>query len=245
MQNSEKHVMRGVELQREYYASTANDYDQMRVGSNEQAMALAEAFLKSAIAYLNAQSLLDIGAGTGRTLSEIKSAYPRLRCVGVEPVAELRQVGLRAGLTADELLDGDANHLQFADNEFDVVCEFGILHHVPDPARVVGEMLRVARNAIFVCDSNNFGQGSPVARALKQALNAVGIWPIADFIKTRGKGYTISEGDGVAYSYSVFNNLAQIRRSCAAVHYMNTVDAGSNLYRDAPGLALLGIKKID
>ena len=34
-------------------------------------------------------------------------------------------------------------------NSFDAVCEFAMLHHVPDPDKVVSEMIRVAKNAIF------------------------------------------------------------------------------------------------
>ena len=235
--------MHSADIQRKYYAETAKHYDAMREGRDEQAMALAAVFLDSAMIHLAANSVLDVGAGTGRTLRSIKEKHPGVRCVGVEPVAELREVGYKAGLPADELVAGDANQLEYGDGEFDIVCEFGILHHVPNPAQVVSEMLRVARKAIFLCDSNNFGQGSLLARTMKQALNALRLWPVADYIKTRGKGYTISEGDGLAYSYSVFNDLAQIRQQCQAVHFFNTVDSGGDLYRTAPGVAILAVKR--
>ncbi len=40
---------------------------------------------------------------------------------------------------------GDAEHLPFGDGEFDiVVCRFAF-HHLPEPARVLGEMARVCR----------------------------------------------------------------------------------------------------
>jgi hypothetical protein len=64
-----------------------------------------------------------------------------------------------------------------------------------------------------------------------------------DFLKTKGKGYTISYGDGIAYSYSVFNNYRQIRNHCSSVHLFNTKDSHINLYRTASHVALLGIKK--
>jgi len=41
-------------------------------------------------------------------------------------------------------------------------------------------------------------------------------------IKTRGKGYTYSESDGVAYSYSVFQSLAQIRAAWIDVNVITT-----------------------
>ncbi|MDJ0795472.1 MAG: hypothetical protein QNJ51_01345 [Calothrix sp. MO_167.B12] len=67
-------------------------------------------------------------------------------------------------------------------------------------------MMRVARKAIFLSDSNRFGQGSLLARWMKLALYKLGLWKWADFFRTRGKGYTITEGDGLAYSYSVFDS---------------------------------------
>jgi SAM-dependent methyltransferase len=134
--------------------------------------------------------------------------------------------------------------LAFADGEFDLVCEFAALHHIPEPAKAVSEMLRVARRAVFISDSNNFGQGGRVGRALKQAINAVGLWPLANRLKTKGKGYSISEGDGLFYSYSVFNNLPQIQRACESVHFLNTVSGGPNLYRTASHVALLGLKPL-
>jgi len=54
------------------------------------------------------------------------------------------------------MASGDA--LPFADNSFDAVCEFGILYHVPEPVRVIQEMLRVARHVVVISDANRFGQ---------------------------------------------------------------------------------------
>jgi SAM-dependent methyltransferase len=163
--------------------------------------------------------------------------------VGIEPSPEMRTIARRKGVAATRLLGGDTRHLPFPDRAFDLVCEFSILHHVPDPARVVAEMLRVARRAIFVSDTNNFGRGPAPLRLMKQTLNAVGLWGAADWIKTGGRGYFESEGDGVAYSCSVFNDWAQIRRACSAVHVCNTTGGGKNPYRTAPHVAVLGLKR--
>jgi len=76
---------------------------------------------------------------------------------------------------------------------------------------------------------------------MKQTLNAMRIWSVADFVKTRGKGYTLSEGDGLAYSYSVFNNFKQISRTCD-VYTFNT-GGRINPYRTSSHVALLGIKR--
>lgn len=33
------------------------------------------------------------------------------------------------------------------------------------------------------------------------------LWKAFDFVRTRGKWYQISEGDGLLYSYSVYDNI--------------------------------------
>lgn len=230
-----------IATQRDYYRRTALKYDSHHVeGIGEHDFALA--FMESMVGFLDIRSLLDIGSGTGRALLRIKAAYPNLQAVGIEPSAELRGIGHGKGLTPDDLLDGDAQQLNYDTGSFDLVCEFGALHHIPDPGKAVSEMLRVASKAVFISDTNNFGQGRPLVRIVKQTLRSLGLWRVADFVKTRGKGYVISEGDGLAYSYSVFSNYAQISGNCRSVHVLNTVPAGRNAYRSASHVALMGVK---
>jgi ubiquinone/menaquinone biosynthesis C-methylase UbiE len=231
-----------ITYQRDYYATTARKYDSMHLIQNDEHY-LALRFLDSAASYLNASSILDVGSGTGRVISFFKETKPNLRVVGVEPVKELREVGYSKGLSTAELTEGDGNALHFADGEFDIVCEFGVLHHVPNPRKVLAEMLRVAKIAVFISDSNNFGQGTFVSRSLKQFLNAIRLWPLVNLINTRGKGYSISEGDGLFYSFSVFNHFDFIKETCPRTYLLNTINSGRNLYRSAPSVALLGLKE--
>lgn len=153
-------------------------------------------------------------------------------------------MGHAKGLSTAQLIDGDAMSLSFPDRSFDLVCEFGALHHIPLPSKAISEMLRVARKAIFISDSNNFGQGGTLSRLAKQGLNSLGLWPVANLIKTKGKRYTISKEDGLAYSYSVFNDYDQIAKFCKSVHILNTValNGGLNPYRSSSHVAVLGIK---
>ena len=228
-----------IAIQRDYYRKTADRYDDMHVNSVRD---FSLAFMLSMIDFFSIGSMLDIGSGTGRVLLRAKNAYPNLKVLGIEPSPELREVGHTKGLSQNELIDGDAQKLDFPDGALDLVCEFGVFHHIPDPSKAVSEMLRVARKAIFIADNNNFGHGGFVSRTLKQTLRSLRLWKVADFVKTRGKGYTISEGDGLAYSYSVFNDYPEISRRCKSVHLLNTEPAGMNLYRSASHIALLGIK---
>jgi ubiquinone/menaquinone biosynthesis C-methylase UbiE len=114
------------------------------------------------------------------------------------------------GVPKGVLLQGNGYELPFEDATFDAVFECGVLHHVADPARMVGEMIRVAKRAVFLSDSNRFGQGSHPARLLKTALYKCGLWRAARFVQTRGKMYIVSEEDGIQYSYSVFDSYQQL-----------------------------------
>lgn len=49
-----------------------------------------------------------------------------------------------------EFVQGDAHKMPFDDDSFDYCICFEVLEHVPFPAKVVTEMCRVARKAVFV-----------------------------------------------------------------------------------------------
>ena len=230
------------DIQQQYYADTAKKYNEMHLNERSEHY-LALCFMLSCLEYFEIQTILDIGSGTGRTVISTKKKRPDVKIIGLEPVKELREIGYSQGLSKDELIEGDVTHLAFNSDQFDLVCAFGVLHHIRNSEKAVSEMLRVSRKAIFISDSNNFGQGSSLTRSIKQLINAFGVWSIANLIKTKGKGYTISEGDGLFYSYSVFNNYRQIKQKCAQVHLLNTRGGDINFYKTASHVALLAIKK--
>jgi ubiquinone/menaquinone biosynthesis C-methylase UbiE len=229
-----------VEVQRAYYVETSHKYDEIHQHDRDE-HGLAFAYMTAMMDFLGIGSVLDVGSGTGFALLKLKEKMPHVRAVGVEPSPAQRSVGYCKGLSEAELVDGDAMRLAFADDSFDLVCEFGALHHIPRPELAISEMLRVARKAIFVCDTNNFGQGNKYLRLLKQAINSLGLWPAANLIKTKMRGYILSDGDGVMYSYSVFTNYKQISKRCTTVYLLNVAKGAPNLYRTSSHVALLGI----
>jgi ubiquinone/menaquinone biosynthesis C-methylase UbiE len=236
-------VLSPSDLQRAYYERTANAYDDMHA-SEGSSHDLYLSIMMSLIEHYKFNSVLDIGSGTGRALAAIKRRSPHVRVLGVEPSGALRKIGYAKGLTRDELIEGDATHLAIGDGAFDLVCEFGALHHICDPSAVVSEMLRVARRALYISDSNNFGQGNLYSRTVKQSINALGLWAFADKIKTRGRGYIYTDGDGISYSYSVFNDVPQITKACS-IRFISGADSGKNIYRSSEHVAVFGVKRND
>lgn len=229
-------------IQRQYYEKTASKYDEMHTLADAEHI-LALHLMLSFIECLDIKSILDIGSGTGRAIEFIQNnSNNEIKIIGIEPSEALRNQGYQNGLHKDDLIDGDAQCLKYNDGEFDLACAFAALHHIPDPNKAVSEMLRVSRKAIFISDSNNFGQGNSMSRFIKQMINSLGIWKYFVLLKTGGKGYSISEGDGLSYSYSVFNNYNLIKKTCSSVHIMNTTKGDINPYRSSSHIALLGVK---
>jgi SAM-dependent methyltransferase len=190
-----------VRLQRDYYTRIVDRYDDLHVHDADEhstACKIIAAFLP----LLGARTVLDVGAGTGRAASILSELDPTLRLYAIDPVSALVEKA-RTKLQG-RVLVGDGAHLPFRDGAYDATVATGTLHHVSDPDAVVREMLRVSRRAVFISDGNVFGAGTRIVRLIKAGLYALSLWKAIKFVQTRGKGYSVTEGDGVAYSYSVF-----------------------------------------
>lgn len=194
------------EIQKQYYEATASGYECMR-GHEWEIQDLCLRFINSLLSINKLSSFLEIGSGTGRATKFLLDKYPDTKIYGIEPVQSLiRQATLVNKLPCKHFICSTGLSLPFRDSCIDVVYEFAVLHHVRNPNDIVREMMRVAKKAIFIADSNRFGQGRVLVRCLKLMLYKIGLWKFVNYIKTKGKGYTISEGDGLSYSYSVYDS---------------------------------------
>jgi ubiquinone/menaquinone biosynthesis C-methylase UbiE len=203
---------KAVQIQRQYYEKTASRYDSMHAQEGPTDATVAK-FVHGLMRTLEVRSVLDVGTATGLGMREIKAGLPEAFVCGVEPVAGLiRQAAVNGGAGSGPVIRATGEALPFPDASFDAVCEFAILHHVSNPNAIVREMTRVAKKAVFLCDSNRFGQGSALARFIKLALYKSGLWGIYNYLRTGGKGYRITEGDGLAYSYSVYDSFELVAR---------------------------------
>lgn len=208
--------------QREYYEKASSSYGSHHVQPRDEHHVGLE-YVSGFISMFQMSSVLDVGTGTGRALDFLQHRSPELRLVGLDPVSGLlREAGGQTGSGARALVRGSADSLPFPDASFDAVTATGVLHHVPRPDMVVAEMLRVARKAVFISDGNRFGQGSAVGRIAKLALWGLGLWDGLLVLRTAGRRYHVSEGDGIAYSYSVFDSLGQVAGWADRVVTVNT-----------------------
>ncbi len=199
---------RATRLQEEYYQRTAATYDECHVAhDDEHGMALDH--ISAVCSQLGIGSLLDVGCGTGRAIRRF-AGHSDLEMLGVEPVEALLAMAAVASSPALGLVQASGAALPFRSGSLDAVCATGVMHHVSDARPIVAEMMRVARVGVFISDYNRFGAGPVPWRWAKLVLARSGAWPWVYRIRTAGRGYNISDGDGVAYSYSIYDSFTQL-----------------------------------
>ena len=143
------------------------------------------------------RSLLDIGCNWGRwTVAATRAGY---RATGVEPkekaVAAARRVAEQLGVGADYVV-GDARHLPFPDDSFDLVFSYSVLQHLSkgDVGLAVAEIGRVLRHG---------------GTAWIEMPNARGL---LNLLRRAGRGF--AEGSGFDVRYWT---PAELRKTFAAI----------------------------
>lgn len=96
--------------------------------------------------------LLELGCGVGAELALLARLRPRLSLTGID-LSETHLGAARRGLgERAKLVRGDAARLPFAAGRFETVMTIWLLEHVPDPAAVLGEALRVLTpEGLLIC----------------------------------------------------------------------------------------------
>lgn len=107
--------------------------------------------------------VLDVGTGPGRlAILLAKEGGTEVATVEFEGEGiEVARRNARAAGVEDRIcfLQGDAARLPFPVESFDLVASANLIHHMAEPARAVGEMVRVCRpgGRVVVADMNPAG----------------------------------------------------------------------------------------
>lgn len=132
----------------------ARDYDSM------DHSAVNRVFVADFLAVWNGQGpILDAGAGTAQIPIELCKQHPRAEVTAIDLAEHMLTLGRenvrRAGFDKRIRLERqDAKSLPYADGAFGAVISNSIVHHIPEPGRVLAEMVRVVRpgGSIFIRD---------------------------------------------------------------------------------------------
>jgi 2-polyprenyl-3-methyl-5-hydroxy-6-metoxy-1,4-benzoquinol methylase len=132
---------------------TGNTYD--KYGSTNpvvrRLMATFERTLDELFAQAGPQSILDVGCGEGVLVEKWARRLGDGRVVGIDlddPALHAEWEQRTAPNLEYRVMK--AEHLPFADGEFDLASAIEVLEHVPDPEHTVAEMARVAKRWILV-----------------------------------------------------------------------------------------------
>ncbi len=118
------------------------------------------------------QQVLEVGVGTGISLD----AYPAyVDVVGIDPSADMLRHAVKKarenGWSHIDVRQGDALNLEFPDNSFDWVTTFHVMTVVPDPLRMMQEMVRVCKPGGKIVMVNHFASENPLLYSLVWAAN--------------------------------------------------------------------------
>jgi ubiquinone/menaquinone biosynthesis C-methylase UbiE len=135
-------------------AEEARDYDSM---DHSQ---VNRVFVADFLAVWDEQSpLLDVGTGTAQIPIELCRHAPKAQIIAIDLAEHMLEVGRenarKAGFRDRIRLERqDAKQLPSPSHSFAAVISNSIVHHIPEPGRVLAEMVRVTRpgGLLFVRD---------------------------------------------------------------------------------------------
>jgi phosphatidylethanolamine/phosphatidyl-N-methylethanolamine N-methyltransferase len=118
--------------------------------------------------------VLEVGVGTGISLQ----AYPPyVRVIGIDPSDDMLAHAIAKiqnnGAGHIELRRGDAQQLEFADNTFDWVTSFHVMTVVPEPRRMMDEMVRVCKPGGRIVLVSHFASRNPFLYLMGTIINPI------------------------------------------------------------------------
>jgi phosphatidylethanolamine/phosphatidyl-N-methylethanolamine N-methyltransferase len=118
--------------------------------------------------------VLEVGVGTGIALDGYP---PYAHIIAIDPSAAMLQCAKKRvtenGWRHIELRQGDALNLDYPADSFDVVTSFHVLTVVPDPYRMMSEMVRVCKPGGRIAITTHFQSANPIVAVLNTIFNPI------------------------------------------------------------------------
>ena len=121
--------------------------------------------------------VLDVATGTGAVALELL-ARKGCSVIGLDQSTEMLAVARRRLPPAVRLVEGDADHLPFADGELDALTFTYLFRYVDDPGATLRELARVVKPGGTIAGLDFYVPPNPAARAAWRAYTRVGL-PVA------------------------------------------------------------------
>jgi len=120
------------------------------------------------------QQVLEVGVGTGVSLEGFP---PYVKVVGIDPSADMLAHAVERvrenRWNHVELKQGDAQKLDFPDNSFDDVLTFHVISVVPEPMKMMTEMVRVCKPGGRIVMVNHFSSPNPAIYLWNSLINPI------------------------------------------------------------------------
>ncbi len=152
------------ENSRNFFRDNAHKFRQQQdlIASYEQyASSVADVLQNAPLA--QRRTALEIGPGDGSFLLELAPRFERVVALDIEAMMleQAREQASQAGLTNIEFIHGDTGNVKLQDLEADCVVINMVLHHTPDPGRVLQDAARCLApgGVVLVTDLCSHDQG--------------------------------------------------------------------------------------
>ena len=108
-------------------------------------------FMSQRIVALRPRSVFELGCNVGRNLVSIRDRDSSIRLTGVDVNAEASEMA-RSMRGLDVIHADDSFIAGLGDDEIDIVFTVSVLDHLTEPARVLNDMVRVARIGVLLLE---------------------------------------------------------------------------------------------
>ena len=127
-----------------YFGDLADDYDESRISEWQRYF---QKLLVERIQCTPDQKVLDVGCGTGWAVEKLALRNPESAIYGIDISPEMIRIANKRAPSHSnlEFNVGDAEKLDFPDEEFDYIMSSHAFRHCPDPAKALAEFFRVLK----------------------------------------------------------------------------------------------------
>ncbi len=149
--------------------------------------------------------IVDMGTGLGSLARELAKRLPAGRIYGIDISAEMldeaQAINATEMVSNLTLMRSDINRLPFADDTFDGIVSFGVLHHLGDVAHAFSEIRRVLRQGgeAFLYDLRKDPPGAMVS----EIVTAMPPLQQRAFLESVKEGLDVSHIEAVVKSLGV------------------------------------------